>query len=316
MSTLDTPVPVACARTTERWLSPRALLVLSLAALYLIWSSTYLALRYVVEAAPPLLSAGTRYLAAGLILYVIGVATGAAKPTMKEWLRAIPSAALLFVVGNGFVALAEQDVGSGLAAIACAGMPLFLAVFGAMGGERSSPREWIGLGVGFVGVALLGVADLRASATAGVLLALAPVGWALGSFVTRRMPIAKGAMGPASQMILGGGMAIAAGAARGEAIPARLPSSAIFALVYLVVFGSVVAFSAYAYLLRNARPSVATSYAYVNPILAVLLGVLVGNESLKPTALAATVLVVGGVVLTMRAKAAPKTRADGSRRRS
>lgn len=304
MSTLDTPLPAVAG--AQRGLSPRALVVLSLAALYVIWSSTYLALRYVVEAAPPLLSAGARYVAAGAILYVIGLSTGVQKPTAKEWLRAIPSGALLFVVGNGFVALAEQDVGSGLAAIACAAMPLFLAVFSSLGGERTSRREWIGLGVGFVGVALLGVADLRASATAGVLLAIAPVGWALGSFATRRLPVAKGAMGPATQMIVGGVLAITVGAARGEAIPQSMPTSAVLALVYLVVFGSIVAFSAYAYLLRNARPSVATSYAYVNPILAVLLGVLVGNEKPKPTAIAATALVVGGVILTMRAKTAPR----------
>lgn len=305
MSTLDTPVPTV--GDAPRRTSPRTWIIVSLGALYVIWSSTYLALRYVVEAAPPLLSAGVRYFAAGAILYGIGLATGAPKPTAKEWLRAVPSAALLFVVGNGFVALAEQHVGSGLAAIACAAMPLFLAVFGTLGGERSSRREWLGLGIGFVGVALLGAADLRASANSGVLLALAPVGWALGSFATRRLPVAKGAMGPSTQMIVGGVLAIGVGAVRGEAIPAHVPATAILALVYLVLFGSVVAFSAYAYLLRNARPSVATSYAYVNPILAVLLGVLVGHEKLQPTAVAATALVVGGVVLTMRAKTAPRT---------
>jgi drug/metabolite transporter (DMT)-like permease len=274
----------------------------SLATLYLVWSSTYLALRYLVDAAPVLLSCGARFVLAGLVLYVGSRISGGERPSMRAWIAAIPSGGLLFLVGNGFVALAETSVGSGLAAVACAAMPLFLAVFGALSGERTSRAEWLGLGLGFGGVVLLGAADLRASSVAGLLLGLAPIGWALGSLLAKRLPLAKGAMAPATQMITGGVVDFVAGLVRGERFDAVPPTRAWLAFAYLVVFGSIAAFSAYAYLLRTTRPAIATSYAYVNPMLAVLLGVAVGHEHLAPTALVATLLVVGGVALTMKAR--------------
>lgn len=282
----------------------RVLVIASLLALYTIWSSTYLALRYLVDGAPPLLSSGLRYTVAGAILFTGSILTGGRVPTAREWLAGLPSGALLFLTGNGFVALAEESVGSGLAAIACAAMPLFLSVFSAFSGERTSRQEWAGLALGFAGVLVLGAADLRASKGAGVLLAIAPLGWALGSFLSKKLVIARGAMGPATQMIAGGVVNALTGFAIGEAPPSHVALQTVLALAYLVFFGSIVAFSAYAYLLRETRPAVATSYAYVNPVLAVLLGVLVGHEALGKTALAATVLVVAGVAITLRAKGA------------
>jgi drug/metabolite transporter (DMT)-like permease len=283
--------------------TPKNVLVgVSLATLYLVWSSTYLALRYLVDAAPVLLSCGARYMLAGLVLYVGSRVSGGERPSKRAWLAAIPSGGLLFLVGNGFVALAETTVGSGLAAVVCAAMPLFLAVFGALSGERTSRAEWLGLGLGFAGVVLLGAADLRSSSLAGLFLGFAPIGWALGSLLAKRLPLAKGAMAPATQMITGGVIDLLVGLARGERFDSTPPVRAWLAFGYLVVFGSIAAFSAYAYLLRTTRPATATSYAYVNPMLAVLLGVAVGHEHLAPTSLVATLLVVGGVALTMKAR--------------
>jgi drug/metabolite transporter (DMT)-like permease len=276
---------------------PSLLVVASLIAVYLVWSSTYLALRYVVVALPALLSAGARYLLAGGVLYGAGRLRGHAAPTARQWLLAIAPGTLLFLCGNGFVAIAEVHVASGLAAVACAAMPLLLAVFGVATGERPSRREWIGLTLGFGGVVLLGAGDLRAAHLFGLILFFAPVGWALGSLLSRRFARRMGPMGAAMQMIAGGIASLAVGALRGETLPTSVPLSAALAFVYLVVFGSIVAFSAYNYLLGATRPSIATSYAYVNPILAVVLGIVVAGERPGPTTLAAAALVVFGVAV-------------------
>lgn len=298
-----TPIPLAVRGPLPGRFARLPLpVVLSLAAVYVVWSSTYLALRYVVDALPPMLSAGARYLIAGAILHAFLRLRGAPAPTLREWLRAALPGALLFVCGNGFVAIAERDVASGLAAVACAAMPLLVATFGALGGDRPGRREWIGLGIGFVGVFLLGAGDLRASRLAGVLLLFAPVGWALGTLLTKRLSLAKGAMGASTQMVTGGLACLSVGALRGEAWPTAVPLSAIAAFAYLVVFGSLVAFSAYTYLLGATRPSVATSYAYVNPLLAVVLGVVVGGERPRATAFAAAILVVIGVAVLATAR--------------
>lgn len=264
----------------------------SLAAVYLIWSSTYLALRYVVDTCPPLLSAGARFVLAGALLYGWLRLRGAARPSLKEWASAAAPGSLLFLFGNGFVAVAEKEVSSGLAAVACAAMPVLLAVFHAFGGERPSGREWVAFALGFAGVFLLGAGEMNASPGARAMLLCAPVGWALGSFLAKRLTLAAGLMGAATQMIGGGVACFIGGVVRGESVPARVPATALLALAYLVVFGSLVAFSAYSYLLKSTRPSVATSYAYVNPVLAVALGVAIAHERIAPTAIVATVLVV------------------------
>jgi drug/metabolite transporter (DMT)-like permease len=296
--------PDAEAKGASPRLSPATLR--SLAAVYLIWSSTYLALRFVVEELPPLLSGGFRYAIAGVILFVALRARGITGPSARGWILSIPIGALLFLCGNGFVALAEQNVPSGLAAIACAAMPLFLAVLGALSGERPSRREAAGLLVGFAGVVVLGAGDLRGAPASAALLMLAPMGWALGSFLAKKWPLPNGTMAAAVQMITGGAVSALVGVVRGETLPSHVPVRALLALLYLIVFGSIIAFTAYSHLLRTTRPSVATSYAYVNPMLAVGLGLLVGRERFGPTLPVAASLILVGVALVVSAKSKSK----------
>lgn len=283
--------------------SPRRILVLaSLLAVYVIWGSTYLALRWVVEVFPAMLAAGARYLVAGVALLAIGRMRGAAWPSRATWIRAIAPGALLFVVGNGFVSLAEREVSSSQAAIVCASMPLVTVVFGVFIGERPRPLEILGLLVGFSGVIVMTAVDVGHFSASSVLLLFAPVGWALGSLIARKRSLPSGPTGAALPMIWGGVLALALGAVTGERpVTGSSTPKAVFAFVYLIVFGSMIAFTAYAYLLRNARPSIATSYAYVNPVVATLLGLFVGGEKLGAHVwLGGALVTLGVAAITVR----------------
>jgi drug/metabolite transporter (DMT)-like permease len=292
--------------------SPRSLdrpavdprLALSLLAVYVIWSSTYLAIHVAVTELPPMLMASLRYEAAGLVMLLIALRRGAAWPPLRDWLRVLPIGALLFLGGNGFVALAQQSVTSGGAAVVCAMMPLWVGVLGFIAGERPSRREWLSLVLGFVGVAvLMGGPSLAGEPLHVLALLAAPVCWAMGSILARRLP---GSIGrdpfllPAMQMMTGGAVLAAAGGVLGERLPAHASTTAWLALAYLCVFGSIIAFTAYSWLLRNARPVIATSYAYVNPILAVLIGAALSGESIGATTVIANALIVGAVFLALR----------------
>jgi drug/metabolite transporter (DMT)-like permease len=279
--------------------------IVALGAVYLIWGSTYLVLRHVVEALPAFLACAVRYSTAGMILYAFLRARGAAAPSRRQWMVSLPTGGLMFLVGNGFVGLAEQHVSSGLAAVACAATPLFACALSLPFGERPSRLEWMGVALGFAGVVLLGLGDLRAAAAPGVLLLLAPVGWAFGSVLSRRLSLPAGAMAAAAQMLGGGLVTFPAAALHRERLPAAVPAHAVLALAYLVIFGSIVGFSAYSYLLRHTTTALATSYAYVNPVLAVLLGAALGGERLGVGMLAPGALVVLGVVIVALGRSAP-----------
>ncbi len=273
----------------------RARVAVCLAAVYLIWGSTYLAISHVVEALPALLSAAARYLAAGSVLYGFLRARGAPAPSRRQWIHAIPVGGFLFLVGNGFVSLAEQHVSSGLAAVACAATPLFACVMALGLGERPSRIEWAGMATGFAGVILLAAGDLRAASASGALLLLAPVGWALGSVLSRRLALPAGTMAAATQMVTGGLVTLAAALAHDDRVPALIPGRAALALGYLAVVGSIVGFSAFTYLLRHTTTALAMSYAYVNPVIAVLLGAAFRGERPGVGMLAPGALVVLGV---------------------
>jgi drug/metabolite transporter (DMT)-like permease len=279
-------------------------LVASLAAVYVIWSSTYLAMRVAVQDLPPLLMASMRFLAAGSIMLAIARRRGAAWPSARDWWRVLPIGALLFLGGNGFVAIAETSVSSGGAAVVCATMPLWVGVLGAVSGEKPNAREWASLVLGFVGVlVLMGGPALAGKPEHIVLVICSPIMWALGSVLARRTKDIGGQhatlVGSALQMLVGGGVLLVVGTLRGESIPLHASTQSWLALVYLFVFGSVVGFTAYGWLLRNARPVVATSYAYVNPILAVLIGAMLYGEPLGWTTAVANVMIVGAVMLAL-----------------
>lgn len=298
------------ATPTRAAVDPR--LILSLAAVYLIWSSTYLAIRIAITELPPLLSAGSRYVAAGVVLLALARRRGAAWPAARQWLGVVPSGALLFLCGNGFVVIAEQSVTSGGAAVVCATMPLWTGVLAAISGERPSWREWLSLAIGFVGVlVLMGGPSLQGEPLHLVLVVLSPMCWALASVISRRQFRAWGTgalMASAMQMLVGGAILMAAGGLRGEPLPLHASLGPWLAIGYLAVFGSLIGFTAYNWLLRNARPVVATSYAYVNPILAVLIGAVISGEPLGWTTLIANMLIVGAIALALAGPAARASR--------
>lgn len=289
----------APAIAKDRTVDPR--LPASLAVVYLIWSSTYFAISVVVAELPPLLAAGCRFLPAGSILLVVALRRGATLPSLRDWLAVLPSAALLFIGGNGFVSIAERTVSSGGAAVVCATMPLWVGVLGFVTGERPTNREWMSLLLGFVGVVILvGGPTIDGDPLHIALIIASPICWALGSVLTRRVPASvrkDTALLSGVQMLSGGILFVVIGGAIGERMPLDASANAWLALAYLTVFGSVIGFTAYNWLLRNARPTVATSYAYVNPILAVLLGAALAGEPLGISTVVANVLIVGAILL-------------------
>lgn len=284
----------------------RRLVVLALAAVYVIWGSTYLAMHIAVEGLPPFFMASTRFILTGSILLAFLRWRGAPWPTRQQWLYALPVGVLMFVMGNGTVALAEKSLSSGVAAVVCGTMPLFVAAMSRFFGEKVSAREWLALVIGFSGVALLSFGkELRGDPKAALILFVAPIAWALGSLLARRLPLAKGLMSAATQMLTGGvAMGFVSFVAR-EEIPTSPPMRSVLAWVYLAVFGSLVAYTAYSWLLQNTRSAVATSYSYVNPAIAVAMGVGLGGETAGPEIFVAVALIIAATVLVMRKPAPP-----------
>lgn len=282
---------------------------LALAAVYVIWGSTYLGIRFALEGGyPPLLMAGGRFLIAGTLMYAVLRLRGMPAPTRAQWRNIAFMAALLLGGGNGLVCIAEQSVSSGLAAVAVASAPLWIGLFSALRGERPRRIEWIGLGIGFVGVLWLN-AGSSLTATPGGLVALliAPIAWSFGSVWSRGRDLPSPFMTAAAQMLCGGVMMLVAGWVFGERMQAWPTLKATFSVGYLITFGSIVAFSAYVWLLHHVRATLAGSYAYVNPLIAVLLGAWLANERFGTRDIGAMVVILLGVVAITLAKArAPK----------
>jgi drug/metabolite transporter (DMT)-like permease len=205
--------------------------------------------------------------------------------------------ALLLLLGNGCVVLAEQHVSSGLAAVAVASVPLWMGFFGVFFGARPSRAEWLGIAIGFAGVLWLNAgSSLTASPTGLVMLLVAPLGWAFGSVWSRGRDLPSPFMTAAGQMLCGGAMLVAVGLLRGESLAAAPTAHGALALLYLVVFGSIVAFSTYVWLLHHVRPALVSSYAYVNPAIAVALGAWLAGERFTAQDLGAMAVILAGVV--------------------
>lgn len=302
-----------------------SLVLLAFLAVYLVWGSTYLAIRIAIETLPPLLMAGTRFLVAGALLYGWTRARGAPRPTALQWGWAVLVGGLLLVFGNGGVVLAEQWVPSGLVALLVSAVPLWMVLLDWLSGrgERPSPRVAAGVAVGFGGVALLvgseGVgAGGRAELAGGLLVLAAAFFWAVGSLASRYAPApSRPGMWIATQMIGGGGLLLSAGLLAGEAPGlevAAVSARSLLALGYLVVFGSLVGFSAYVWLLRVSTPARVATYAYVNPVVALVLGWAVAGEPLTFRSLAAAAIIIGAVVVitTERARGGGRPGPDPS----
>jgi drug/metabolite transporter (DMT)-like permease len=295
----------------------KRLAYIAFAVLCIVWGSTYFGIRIALQGFPPFFLGAARFLVAGAALYAFARWRGERSPRLREWGAALLTGALFFVVGNGLVNVAEQSVSSGLASVLVATMPLWVTVFGRILGARVSRGELAGVVLGLVGVVVLNLGgELRASPGGALCALLAPMGWALGSVASSRVPLPGGMMRTAAQM-LGGGLAMSfVSVAMGEHMAAIPSPAAWMALAYLSAFGSLLGFSAYTYLLANTRPAVATSYAYVNPVIAVVLGVAVGGESLGITSVVGGAIVLAAVVLVGRARLSGQSLPSASRSRS
>jgi drug/metabolite transporter (DMT)-like permease len=299
-------VPVATLGEGYRYGMPRQrlLLPLCLGILYVVWGSTYLAQRVAVAGIPPLLMAALRFSISGALLYAGLRLSGAAAPTRRAWLAAAASAVPLMVTGMGTAAVALTRVPSGLAALVFGTVPLWSALFERALGGRLRRLEIAGLVLGFAGVAACAARGaLRTDPGGAALVVLAAASYALGCVATRHAPLAPGAMGTASQMLVGGALLGVASLVRGEAI-AMPTGRAVWALAYLVVMGSLVAYSAFGWLLKNARPVLATSYAFVNPVVALAIGAGLGGERFAVADLAGLALVLAAVTLVASAQRA------------
>lgn len=287
-----------------------ALLLPALLACYVIWGSTYLAIRLALASFPPFFQMGTRFLAAGALLmaWVLWRSrSGAVRlPTLREWRNALVIGTLMLGGGMGLTASAEQHVGSGLVAAFIAVTPMLVCGWGLLFGQRPHRLELAGMAVGVAGVLLLvRGASFGASPAALASIAGATLAWSLGSVLsTTRLPLAAGAAGFASEMLCGGAVLMALSLALGEQFVAPPQPLALAAWIYLVVFGSLIAFSAYLYLLAHASPAVATSYAFVNPVIALALGVSLGGEALSGGEWLACGVILAGVLLIFRGKTA------------
>ncbi|MGV6487534.1 drug/metabolite exporter YedA [Stenotrophomonas bentonitica] len=284
--------------------APRSgLVVLALLLVYVVWGSTYLGIRFALEggALPLTTVSGARFIVAGSLMYAVLRSRGIPAPTGRQWRNLVIMGLTMLVLGNGMVVLAERTVSSGLAATAVASVPLWMALFGAMRGQHATRGEWLGIAIGFLGVVWLNAgSSLTASPQGLVLLLIAPIGWAFGSVWARSLDLPSPFMTAAGQMLCGGVMLVVLGLATGER-PTTWPTmNGLLAVAYLCMFGSIVAFTAYVWLLQNVRPALAASYAYVNPVIAVLLGAWIGHEHFGPHDLLAMGVILAGVlVLTL-----------------
>jgi len=301
--TAAAPAPVAQRRLFPGMTGP---VLLALATVYVVWGSTYFAIRLTLESFPPFLQGGMRFLVAGCLLFGFLALRGRPMPSARQWAHGAVVGALLLAGGNGGVVFAEQYVTSSVAAIFIGAGPLAAALWSGLFGYWPQRVQWVGILIGFGGILLLaGGAQLTAHPVGMIGLTTAVLCWTLGSVLAqRKLSLAPGAMGFATEMLAGGVVMLAIGSARGEipqlvaAWPPTLLASGAF--VYLVFAGSLAAFSAYMYLLSQVSSSIAISYAYVNPMIAVLLGVVFGNEVLTFKEAIATTVIVGSVVLLTR----------------
>ena len=298
---------------------PRGRVWLAFASVYVIWGTTYLAIKYVIDTMPPLLSMGLRYLLAGSALWLLAPGSWRTRPTRTDWLWAFTLGGLMLLAGNGIVAIVEGKMPSGVAALLIGVVPLWMTLIEwGSGGGRPSVASVLGIVLGFVGVGLLsfegaGWAGGKVDLLYVAILMFGTLCWAFGSVLSRRgglkMPILRSV---ALQMMAGSVLLFAAGLVRGEAAhvePARISTASLVALLYLVTFGSIVAFTAYSWLLSVRPATMVSTYAFVNPVVAVAVGALLRHEPLAPRTILATLLVVAAVALVLYAKSRPTSKA-------
>lgn len=290
-------------------LSP--LLLACLAATWIIWGSTYLAIKFALVSFPPFYQMGSRFLVAGLLLLVWLKLRGRALPTLVQWRNAAIIGTLLLVSGMGFTASAEQTVASGLVVAYIAIIPIIVTAMNLPFGVKPTRLELVGMLVGLAGVLMLvrGQA-FTASPTGLAAITIACLSWSLGSVLSqRRFPLAPGAMGFASEMLCGSVVLLLLSAAVGEAPQWPPQPLAAWSWVYLIVFGSLLAFNAYMVLLSRVSAALASSYTFVNPVIALALGISIGGESVTRFEWAAAAVITAGVVLLVMGRRTVKAAA-------
>ncbi|QFZ22632.1 EamA family transporter [Saccharothrix syringae] len=280
----------------------------ALGVVYVVWGSTYVAIKFTIESMPPLLSAGLRFFLAGAVLALVVAWRGGMRMTARQLGTGVLLGVLLPAWGNGLVVLAEASVASGLAALLVASVPLYVVLMRRFAGERPPAVTHLGVLVGLVGLAVLLLDDVGGSSWWGPwVVLLAAFGWALGTFLSGRLPAPANPFAlSAVEMLAGGAVLAVAGLLAGERVsPGSVTASSWVAWGYLVVIGSLLAFSSYVYVLGQLPVSTVATYAYVNPVIAVVLGVWLADERFGALQAVGGLLVVLAVVLVVRAERRP-----------
>ena len=287
---------------------------IALLAVYIVWGSTYLAIRFAVETIPPFLMAGTRFLVSGLILYIWRRLAGDPNPTPRQWRSAVIVGLLLLLGGNGILGWAEQHVPSAIAALILASIPLWIVLIDTFRPDSLKP-DWkiiLGLLMGFGGLILLVISSMSISTSAKInpvevgALILAAISWSIGSVYSRDADISASPMISTGVQMLGGGVGLfllATLTGEWQALNFSVISSrSLLGLVYLITFGSLVGFVSYTWLLQNAPISLVSTYAYVNPVVAIFLGAWLGNELINGRIIIASLIIIGAVVVVKMSK--------------
>ncbi len=282
-------------------------IIAAFAIVYVVWGSTYLAIRFAVETIPPFLMAGLRFIVSGSLMYLYLWARSQAKTTKKELVAAAISGGLMLIGGNGLVSWAEQFVPSGITALIIGTSPLWIVLLGwlAFGDDRPGPGVWLGLILGLIGVYLLtdqsGIAGEPINPLGAVALLFACFFWAWGSFLSKSKSMPKSTLlSVALQMLTAGVALLIISTCLGEPFAvdiAAISGKSLLSLAYLIVFGAIIAYTCYGWLFRNCSPALVSTYAYVNPMVAVILGYFLAAEEIGPSTLLAAGFILGGVFL-------------------
>jgi drug/metabolite transporter (DMT)-like permease len=277
-------------------------IIAALFCTYFIWGSTYLAIRFGIESFPPFLMAGLRFTIAGAILYAVMRYLGAPNPTPQQWLGASIVGVLLPALGNGTVCYVQQTVSSSVAALSIATAPIWMAIFSSFWGHKITAKEWLGIAIGLVGIVLLNLGgSFSGDFLSAFLLIFAAASWSFGSVWGKHLAMPQGLMASGAQMFAGGIALMIASVVAGETWPQHITAKSWGALMFLIVLGSLIAYSAYQYLLKTVRPLVASSNTFVNPIVAFGVGIWLANEHVTKMELIALAVILVGVFLVLTA---------------
>ncbi len=295
---------------------------IALLAVYIVWGSTYLAIRFTIETIPPFLSAGIRFLVSGAILYIWSRLSGDTAPSKVEWRSASIIGLLLLLSGNGFLVWAEQRIPSGIASLFIATTPLWMVLIDALrpGGVKPNSLTWLGVLAGLIGTALLANPWQSQATSPGldpigvIVLLVAALSWSIGSLYSRKATLPKSPLlGTGMEMLVGSVGLFALSGVVGEWNQFHIltiSSRSMGGLAYLIIFGSGIGFVAYTWLLRNAPTPLVSTYAYVNPIVAILLGSVIANEPLGGIEIISALIIIAGVILITSAKSLAQRKAS------